>query len=248
MPARPEKLPYLPIANRRYGRVQLCATVAVSRCAPAALRPKSRREVRQELARRRVARRLSSLAVADKREFIYRVDSQDRIVFANQNWYDFARENGVPTLSPDVVIGRSLWNFIENAEIQHLFQILLEKIRQSGVGVTLPYRCDAPDCRRFMELQVIPQPERGIEFHSRILRQETRDPVRLMEENVQRTDERLLMCGWCKKTALPDGRWVEVEVAVSALQLFDAPRLPRISHGMCGECRAALEQSLRLFP
>jgi len=73
----------------------------------------------------------------DNRLFIYRVDAQDRIVFANDEWYAFARENGARPLKPDSVIQRLLWDFIGNAETQHLFQILLKKIRRPGVAVTL---------------------------------------------------------------------------------------------------------------
>lgn len=183
----------------------------------------------------------------DNREFIYRIDRDDIIVFANEHWYHFARENGVNTLNPDTVIGRSLWSFIENIETQHLFQVLLKKIRQTGLSMMFPYRCDSPGRRRYLEMQVVAMPDQVLEFQSRILRQETRLPVRLMTGEVGRTMNKLVMCGWCKKVALPDGSWVEVEEAVSALDLFDAPRLPQISHGMCGGCGREFERRLESF-
>lgn len=90
----------------------------------------------------------------DKRGFIYRVDAQDRVVFANAEWFDFARENSAVSLKPEVVIGVSLWDFICSSETRHLFEILLKQVRATGKSVTLPYRCDSPDCRRFMELRI----------------------------------------------------------------------------------------------
>lgn len=57
-----------------------------------------------------------------------------------------------------------------------------------------------------------------------------------MEDKAERTGEWLVMSGWCKKVALPAHRWVEVEVAVSELHLFDAARLPQISQGICEAC------------
>ena len=51
-------------------------------------------------------------AVEDKREFIYRVDAHDRIVFANAEWYNFAGENAAMTIKPAAVIGFLLWDFI----------------------------------------------------------------------------------------------------------------------------------------
>jgi hypothetical protein len=181
---------------------------------------------------------------ADNREFIYRVDSADQIVFANEHWYDFARENDVLGLQQATVIGRPLWDFIANPEILHLFQVLHARIRRTGTPVTLHYRCDSPDCRRFMELKVVPQAAGAVEFRSRILRTEPRDHVRLLEPEIARTEEWIMMCSWCKKVALPGGYWVEVEEAVNALHLFNSPRMPRISHGICGECGRVFEQSL----
>jgi hypothetical protein len=182
--------------------------------------------------------------IADGREFIYRIDPHDRIVFANENWYDFARENGAKTLDAHAVIGRSLWDFIGDPETRHLFGILLQKVRDKGGSVTFPYRCDSPDYRRFMELKILLQPGHEIEFRSRILRLEQRDRVRLMEEDMARTREFLVMCGWCKKVRMPGSRWVEVESAVQELNLFGAPRLPRVSHGICESCSAAFHRAL----
>lgn len=178
----------------------------------------------------------------DKREFVYRIDAKTHITFANADWYDFARENGVAVLTPVTLIGKLLRDFICGAETKDLYDILLRKVRETGQPVTFPYRCDSPDRRRFMEMRITQLPDQAVEFRSRILREELRAPVRLMEDDVERTQGWLVMCGWCKKVALPDDRWVEVEEAIQVLQLFDAPRLPKISHGICTECSAAFTQ------
>ena len=43
---------------------------------------------------------------------------------------------------------------------------------------------------------------------------------------------------------MPDKGWVEVEEAVNVLRLFDKPRLPRISHGICAPCSDSFFQLL----
>ncbi len=176
----------------------------------------------------------------DEREFIYRVNAENRITFANAEWYDFARENGDTDLSPDAVIGSLIWKFICNAETRHLFDVVLSKVRGTGESVTLPYRCDSPGCRRFMELRIAKLGSGDVEFRSRIVRLEHRARVRLMENETERTAELLVMCGWCKKVVMPDERWVEVEDAISELELFHTRRLPGISHGICSDCGAEL--------
>ena len=176
----------------------------------------------------------------DHRVFVYRIDARDRLMSANEDWYAFARENGVYALAAADVIGQSLDNFLCDEETKHLFEILIQKVRRTLRTMVLPYRCDSPDCRRFMELTVVPQASAEVEFHSRIIRQEWREPVRLLAKETVRTDEKLVMCGWCKKIRMPDDRWIEVEAAVGELELFAAPRLPQISHGICPQCSAAI--------
>ncbi len=180
----------------------------------------------------------------DPRLFVYQIDQWDRIGFANQEWFDFARENQAMALEPGAVIGSSLWDHIADDETRHLFRIVLRKVRDTGKPVVLPFRCDSADRRRFMEMKIIPMSNRNIGFSSRILRQEPREGVRLLETEAARTDEFLVMCGWCKKVFLPENRWAEVEEAVRVLQLFDAPRLPMISHAICNDCSSSFAREV----
>lgn len=188
-----------------------------------------------------------SRSATDTREFVYRVDAQNRLTSANAAWYDFARENGSQTLDRGSVMGCSLWNFIGDSETRHLFEIVFARVRQKGKPVTLSYRCDAPNLRRFMQLEIRPLPEAGIEFSSRILRQEARPRVALLDDTAGRADTFLTICAWCKKVALPDETWVEVEQAVERLNLFEGPILPRISHGVCPACMGEVERTLELL-
>jgi hypothetical protein len=67
-------------------------------------------------------------------------------------------------------------------------------------------------------------------------RLESRTPVPLLSRSVPRTDYVLTMCAWCKKLPVA-GHWVEIEVAVEALKLFDVTSLPMLSHGICPTCQ-----------
>ena len=189
-----------------------------------------------------------STASADPREdhriFIYRVNADDEIVFVNSEWCAFAQENGAHTLNQESVFRRSLWDFVSNEETRHLFEVIVRKVRTDGTAKRVCYRCDAPALRRFMVLEVSAAENGEVEFRSRILREEPRDSVRLMELDVERSDELLGMCGWCKQIRLPDDRWVEVEAAVEELRLFDASILPKLSHGICPPCLEAFDYDL----
>ena len=182
--------------------------------------------------------------VADTRRFIHRVDIRDRIVFVNDEWCDFARENGADELAAPELIGRSLWSCITSAETRCLYTAMLEKVRQRGSTVHVFYRCDSPDRRRFMEMEVQRLPDGTAEFSSRIRHQELRPAVTLLQPAVQHHAGLITMCGWCKRVQLPSDEWAEVEDAVRVLRLFDVDHLPEISHGICPDCTNQVQQSL----
>jgi hypothetical protein len=175
----------------------------------------------------------------DERVFQYVIDAKDRIVSANDDWFAFARENGAAHLDAETVRGRSLWDFLAGIETRELYKVLLRNVRERKPTITVPYRCDSPDMRRKMELIVSKRAGGGVEFNSRILQQEKRDPIQLLASHADRTDELIVMCSWCKKIRNLAGAWVEVEDAVNELCLFESAKLPRISHGMCDPCMTA---------
>jgi hypothetical protein len=87
-----------------------------------------------------------------------------------------------------------------------------------------------------MQMQVSRLPDAGYEFVSTLLREESRDFQALYSASTERSDDLVRSCGWCKKIAIPQEQWVEVEEAVEVLRLFDRQSLPRITHGICPQC------------
>jgi hypothetical protein len=56
-------------------------------------------------------------------------------------------------------------------------------------------------------------------------------------------NERVVVCGWCKRVDV-SGDWLEVELAVTRLGLFNLTRLPQITHGICVDCRKRVRREL----
>lgn len=166
----------------------------------------------------------------------YVLDAEDRIVEVAPHWEEFGRKNAAPdaTLHP---LGRLLWDFISDPTTRQLYQAMVRRAR-GGERVRVPYRCDAPDRRRFMELRIEAAPSGSVEFRSRLLRLEPRDPVLLLDASLPRVDRpQIRTCSWCKQMEV-EGEWVEVEEGIRRLDLFDAAELPPISHGICPGCEA----------
>lgn len=167
----------------------------------------------------------------------YIIDGENYIISYSRNFRDFAISNDwhYPESS---VIGRNLFDFIEGIEVKHIYKILFEFVRQGKKIGPIPFRCDAPYARRFLELYLspYPSPEGSIEVVTRLLRIERREPVVALMPNVPRSPEIMVMCSMCKKIKLKDGLWEEIENGLRELGIFESDKPPRISHGLCEDC------------
>jgi len=176
------------------------------------------------------------------RQFICRVDAEDRIAFVDASWAAFAKENGAPALTAECVRGASLWNYVSENATQEFYRIFMRKVRATGRTIVVPFRCDGPECRRFMEMAIMSLGAGALEFRSVLLREEARLRVDLLDPDFPRTEQWLTLCAWCKKVKA--AKWVEVEEAVRELGLFEQARLPQITHSVCPACEQAFESAV----
>jgi hypothetical protein len=170
--------------------------------------------------------------------YVCRITRYDIIEFINDPWIRFADENAAPTLALEV-IGTLVWQHILGMEIRQLYRELVAKVRETHSQVDFSFRCDSPAVRRFMRMRVVSLPHDAVEFSSWVEREEPYErPVRLLDPTIARDrDDFLRMCSWCKSIDVA-GSWLEVEQAIEKERLFDRPRLPQISHGICPACLA----------
>ena len=177
----------------------------------------------------------------DKDTCVYRIDDKDRLIFVNAHWRDFAIENGgADSCLAGSVLGRSLWHFVSDHQVVHLYKILVEKVRVKRSPLTVPIRCDSPDKRRLIDVTLNPQPADCVEFNCRTRRIEPRKPVLLLDSGMDRSDVLVRICSFCKKIAVSDTVWADTEEAIRILDLFGSDSLPGLTHGMCPGCYAAV--------
>jgi hypothetical protein len=173
-------------------------------------------------------------------ELEYCVNAEDRISSVNEEWLSFAEANEGGPLLPPGILGRPLWDFIADIETQHIYSVLHSRVRTLGTPVRLSFRCDGPERRRLLQLDILPQRGQELIYRVRTLKQEVRELVPLLDMRRSREESFVTMCGWCKRVAVSPRRWLEVEEAVAALALFDQPRPPQLTHGVCEECSETL--------
>jgi len=174
--------------------------------------------------------------ISDTRKFIYCLDQMDTITHVNDDWIEFAMENAQEGFVPNLVIGQPLWNFINSSKVQHLYSIVFGKARQGLFIHGLPYRCDAPDRRRFMEMDLLPADDAIIQIKSTIVREEAREYVPLLSDFRDMSSKILTICSFCKKVRIGENHWEEIEEVIKLLGLAEAWPLPQLSHGVCEKC------------
>jgi hypothetical protein len=170
-------------------------------------------------------------------EVRYRIDADDRLVRLGAAWDRFARANGAPELARGRVRGRGLWEFITSIEARHLHKRLLEAVRAGRAIRALPFRCDSPDTRRFMEMDLLPRANGAVEYRCRLVRAERREAVALVMAAAGGTGALVKMCSWCKRVEVTPGAWRDVEAAVRELGLLEQDPTPGVTHGLCPDCR-----------
>jgi hypothetical protein len=167
------------------------------------------------------------------KEFIYRINQLNKIYFVNSDWIQFGNDNGLQKPIA-AVMDTLLWGHIFDWTTRQLYLDLAGMVRKTNRSVRVPFRCDGPAVRRFMELDMSSLPEAHIEFKGRLLREEPRKPMDILDSTLPRIPELLQMCVWCKKVKASE--WMEIENAVTEMRLFDRAALPFISHVTCPNC------------
>lgn len=165
----------------------------------------------------------------------YIIDQHDLITSVSSGWDDFALDNDAEHLIASNVIGKSLWEFVSDRDVQNLYLNLVNSLRLNGRQIQFKYRCDSPELKRFMDLVIQPLPDKGVKFISRIERVEKRNPVEILKRKITRNDQLLRMCSWCKKVSL-NGSWLEIETALSGSDLFLSDNQPQLTHTICEDC------------
>ena len=179
----------------------------------------------------------------DTREFIHCTHADGRICYVNDAWLVFAAENGW-NISVSQVLGSMLMQQIADAETRHVYKLLIDSAAKRGRKVHFNFRCDSPDYRRLMEMSInYDRTLDLVEYRSRVIKLEEREPVKLMDTSIiNRSGEALKVCGWCKAVWVNQA-WMEVEKAVEQLGILETTILPPISHGICLSCSERMTTS-----
>lgn len=168
---------------------------------------------------------------------VYHINDKDIITSVNENWESFALDNDWGTFyKPEKVIGHLIWDFIQDNKTRYFYKILFEKVRSGKTLSPIPFRCDSPQQKRFFELKLLLRNDNSIEITSTLIHFENRNTVNLLDRKISRSDGFVKICSMCKKIALSENEWTEIEIGIKRLKLFEQDNLPAITHEICPSC------------
>ncbi len=178
------------------------------------------------------------------RSSVWTIDRENVLTAVGGDWDAFAASNEAASLCGASVVGRSLFEFIEGEETQRIYRLLLRRVRALDAPILVPFRCDSPELRRHMRLEIEPLSGRAIEFRGVLVAAEPRPHLQLLARSAPRLGPLLVSCSFCLRIRLPNEEWVEAEDAVVRLGLLTREAAPRLAHGVCPACKARLYDRL----
>jgi hypothetical protein len=170
----------------------------------------------------------------------YQVDAHDCLSQFGEGWTEFAEANSGQAFLPSLIQGRVLWEFISEPTTIHLYRQMLLRVRRGAPRISFTFRCDSPDRRRLLSMDITAAESGAVQFSAQPVSEEERPHIALLEATGERGDELVTMCAWCQRVKLDAEAWVEIEDAMARLDMFNTESIPRLTHGMCAPCMAAM--------
>lgn len=170
-----------------------------------------------------------------------RLDAADTLAFASEGWLHFVRRTLSKELTEAAALGRSFSEFAPDSELATLYGLVFRRVRETGLPMRVPFRCDLSAERWHMDMEVLLIAGGQLEcrYHAVLVEHVGSAPV--SEGGVP---ARLLTCcAWCRSVRLPEGDWTGVEAIAERLDFFFGEAV-QVTHGICPACASGLRATL----
>lgn len=171
----------------------------------------------------------------------YELDQKDRIVGVSGDWDRFALSNGGEELIHQSVIGHPLRRDISGDITRMFLDTLLSKLRLTGRAFSIPYRCDSPGTKRYMEMHLSLDDHGHVNSSHRLVREEallTHRQFLVAEGDLSVKAALVKRCSMCNRLCLGQGEYFEPDD-------FPGPAGPvRVIYHVCQDCQSRLRRNL----
>ncbi|HEX7504349.1 MAG TPA: hypothetical protein VF336_03690, partial [Syntrophales bacterium] len=148
----------------------------------------------------------------EKQTLIYEVDRSGVIVSIDGPWDNFARSSGSTAVTKEKTIGRNLFEIVRGPGVVHVYRLMHDVLFSNPARtIAFAYRCDAPDMRRFMKMEMKASGGR-IVYRSTIEKEEPVSPPLSLDYD-RLGDDFIVLCSLCKDFRYPreSSEWLPIE-------------------------------------
>ena len=170
----------------------------------------------------------------------YLLDRGDRVTKVCPHWSDFARQRMALRLDEEMVLGKSLWDFVQGGATQRLYDTLIHNARRTGQKITFNYRGDSPNAIRYMRMVLLPGHHGIVRFRSELLHEQSRERSVYFTHAAYPHRPELLQCGLCNRLE-HNGRWLTLDDALRTTDAIDELMPTEVGDTVCDGCISRIE-------
>ncbi len=172
----------------------------------------------------------------------YKIDGENRIIYGNEEWDSFALENYGEEIVSEKILGKNLFDYIQDITIKQIYLDIIEKVRQ-GREINIDYRCDAPTLKRLLKMYVKLENNGIVKFVSEPIQITPQQYIYLLDPKLPKEDKPIPMCSWCKRIKI-ETEWEDLENAINKYQLLVQDKLPFLTHTICEKCFENIKKAI----
>lgn len=170
----------------------------------------------------------------------YLLDRQNRVTRVCPQWSSVARERMALALDEEMVLGRSVWDFVHGGATRRLYDALLHHVRTTGRKASFNYRGDSPATIRYMKMSLMPEPRGDVRFRSELLHEQSRQRAVYFTHAGPNRYPALMQCGLCNRIEY-HGRWYTLAQALAYTDAIDELLPTEVGDTVCDNCITKIE-------
>lgn len=166
---------------------------------------------------------------------IYFIDDNLRIINVGGEWDEFAINNEGDDIVFSKIEGKSLLNYIKGDPTKMWIQTIIQLVKLKEEPIERPYRCDSPEIKRYMSMNISAESKYVLKFEHKILKVEPKTQTTLIKhfdnKSITNIYKRCSICG----KILFSGKWKEPD----ADQSINISKF-KVIYTVCGDCSRLL--------
>lgn len=178
--------------------------------------------------------------MADYQPVTCLINPDNIIIDVNQAWDCFAQENDSPAATRNGVSGKSIFDLVSGKITKQYWRVMLERAWLSAQPLSMDYRCDSPDTKRWMRMELCRMEDGNMRIIHTLLASEKRLPKIHFRLAQQRSRDTHVCCSMCNRIKAGE-QWCEAESLFPSERKIggEAKFLPVI-YGLCADCGKAV--------